>query len=59
MVEKGGYVVMIDVDNINGGLKLNTEFFVDFGAEPNGPMLPHEIRYETNSFLSITLIGIL
>lgn len=45
MVEYGGYVVMIDVDNEKGGLNLNPDFFVDFGAEPNGPMLPHEIRY--------------
>lgn len=45
MVENGGYVVMIDVDNEKGGLELNPDFFVDFGAEPNGPMLPHEIRY--------------
>lgn len=45
MVKKGGHVVMIDVDSKNGGLKLNLDFFVDFGAEPNGPMLPHEIRY--------------
>lgn len=37
---------MIDVDNENGGLTLNDKFFVDFGAEPNGPMLPHEIRWE-------------
>lgn len=45
MVEKGGYVVQMDVDTENGGLTLNTDFFIDFGAEPNGPMLPHEIRY--------------
>lgn len=44
MVEKGGYVAMIDVDTENGGLTMNENFFVDFGAEPNGPMLPHEIR---------------
>lgn len=44
MVEKGGYVVMIDVDSETGGLTLNPDFFIDFGAEPNGAMLPHEIR---------------
>lgn len=45
MVEEGGYVVRIDVDNVKGGMKLNPDFFVDFGKEPNGPALPHEIRY--------------
>lgn len=41
MVEKGGHVVMIDVNTEEGGLSLNEDFFVDFGAEPNGPALPH------------------
>lgn len=45
MVEKGGHVVMIDVNTVDGGLTLNPDFFIDFGAEPNGPALPHEIRY--------------
>jgi len=45
MVEKGSYMLQIDVDNVNGGLKLNPEFYVDFGAEPDGPVLAHEIRY--------------
>ncbi|XP_055296101.1 methanethiol oxidase [Sitodiplosis mosellana] len=45
MVAKGGHVVLIDVDTEEGGLTLNPDFFVDFGAEPNGPALPHEIRY--------------
>lgn len=66
MVENGGYVVMIDVDNTKGGLKLNPDFFVDFGAEPNGPMLPHEIRYPgvcivcivcVNKFSSMSLVN--
>lgn len=45
MVEKGGHVVLIDVDTKNGGLTLNEKFFIDFGKEPNGPALPHEMRY--------------
>ncbi|DBA86469.1 hypothetical protein WJX79_005001 [Trebouxia sp. C0005] len=45
MVEKGSYMLQIDVDNVSGGLKLNPEFYVDFGAEPDGPVLAHEIRY--------------
>lgn len=45
MVEKGGHVVLIDVNTEGGGLELNKDFFVDFGAEPNGPALPHELRF--------------
>lgn len=35
------------MDNVNGGLKLNENFYVDFSAasEPDGPALPHEVRY--------------
>lgn len=36
---------MIDIDVENGGMKLNEDFFVDFGNEPYGPALPHEMRY--------------
>ncbi len=28
----------------NGGLKLNPDFLIDFGAEPDGPALAHEVR---------------
>ncbi|CAG7816445.1 unnamed protein product, partial [Allacma fusca] len=35
----------VDVDTINGGLTLNEDFLVDFGNEPDGPVLAHEIRY--------------
>ena len=30
---------------MSGGLTLNTDFYVDFGTEPAGPCLAHEIRY--------------
>jgi len=36
---------MMDVDTAKGGLTLNKDFFVDFGTEPDGPSLAHEIRY--------------
>ena len=26
-------------------MTINQDFFVDFGAEPDGPVLAHEIRY--------------
>lgn len=45
MVEKGSHMLQIDVDNVKGGLTINSRFFVDFGAEPEGPALAHEMRY--------------
>ena len=37
---------MIDVDVDNGGkMSLNPNLLVDFGAEPDGAVLAHEIRY--------------
>ena len=41
----GSIVLQIDVDNINGGLKLNENFGVNLGEEPDGPVLAHEVRY--------------
>lgn len=43
MAEVLGCVVQVDVDNVNGGLTINHNFFVDFGAEPDGPALAHEV----------------
>ncbi|CAD6997503.1 selenium-binding protein 1 [Ceratitis capitata] len=45
MIEKGGHIVQIDVDVVNGGMRLNEDFLVDFGKEPYGPTIPHEMRY--------------
>ncbi|XP_046442231.1 methanethiol oxidase-like [Daphnia pulex] len=45
MVEKGSVLLQIDVDVNVGGLKINPKLMVDFGAEPDGPVLAHEIRY--------------
>jgi methanethiol oxidase len=45
MVRAGGTIVQLDVDTENGGMKINENFLVDFGKEPNGPALPHEMRY--------------
>ena len=44
-IRKGSFLLMIDVDTEKGGLSLNKDFFVDFGTEPDGPSLAHEIRY--------------
>ena len=38
-------LLQIDVDRENGGMTLNENFVVDFGQEPDGPVLAHEIRY--------------
>lgn len=45
MVKKGGTIVQLDVDIDKGGMKINENFLVDFGNEPNGVGLPHEMRY--------------
>lgn len=45
MYAKGSMMLQIDVDTENGGLKLNENFLVDFGEEPEGPVLAHELRY--------------
>jgi len=45
MVAAGSLLYMIDVDTENGGMQLNNQFSVDFGEEPDGPCLAHEIRY--------------
>ncbi|KAK9830616.1 hypothetical protein WJX81_005797 [Elliptochloris bilobata] len=45
MAKKGSYMLQVDVDNEKGGMSLNPDFYVDFGAEPDGPVLAHEVRY--------------
>ena len=45
MAESGSYLMQVDCDTKNGGMKVNEEFYVDFGAEPTGPARAHEIRY--------------
>lgn len=38
-------MMQIDVNTVSGGLTLNEKFLVDFGKEPDGPVLAHELRY--------------
>jgi selenium-binding protein 1 len=45
IARRGSYLLQIDCDTERGGLKINPDFFVDFGKEPNGPARAHEIRY--------------
>ncbi|XP_010139441.1 PREDICTED: selenium-binding protein 1 [Buceros rhinoceros silvestris] len=45
LLREGSVMLQIDVDTERGGLKVNTDFLVDFGKEPDGPVLAHEMRY--------------
>lgn len=45
MLEKGSQLLKVDVDTVNGGMALDEHFLVDFGTEPKGPALAHEMRY--------------
>eukprot|EP00405_Crypthecodinium_cohnii_P016872 CAMPEP_0206458814 /NCGR_PEP_ID=MMETSP0324_2-20121206/23798_1 /ASSEMBLY_ACC=CAM_ASM_000836 /TAXON_ID=2866 /ORGANISM="Crypthecodinium cohnii, Strain Seligo" /LENGTH=505 /DNA_ID=CAMNT_0053930233 /DNA_START=82 /DNA_END=1596 /DNA_ORIENTATION=+ len=44
MMEKGAQLLQFDVNTEKGGLTLNENFLVDFGQEPYGPALCHEMR---------------
>ncbi len=52
MKQEGSYLALIDCDNERGGMTLNENFLVDFGAEPNGPARAHEIRFPTGDSTS-------
>ncbi len=43
--KQGSWMVQIDCDSDKGGMKLNENFLVDFGKEPDGPSRAHEVRY--------------
>lgn len=45
VLREGSVMMQIDVDTVDGGLTLNEDFLVDFGKEPDGPVLAHELRY--------------
>ena len=47
LMDKGSHIIQIDVDTVKepDGLSINPDFFVDFGDEPDGPALAHEMRY--------------
>jgi methanethiol oxidase len=45
MAKQGSHLLQIDCDTERGGLKMNENFFVDFGKEPGGPARAHEMRY--------------
>jgi methanethiol oxidase len=43
--KEGSYLLAVECDTEQGGLKLSERFFVDFGREPDGPARAHEIRF--------------
>ncbi|KAG0415396.1 hypothetical protein HPB47_007441 [Ixodes persulcatus] len=45
MIEGGAMMMRINVDTAKGGLSMDPDFLVDFGEEPEGPVLAHEIRF--------------
>src|SRR5215204_1735753 len=45
IAEEGSFLLQIDCDTENGGMKINENFYVDFGREPAGPARAHEMRY--------------
>uniref|UniRef100_A0A914X723 Methanethiol oxidase n=1 Tax=Plectus sambesii TaxID=2011161 RepID=A0A914X723_9BILA len=45
LTQAGGVMLQVDVDTTKGGLRLNPDFLIDFGALPDGPFLAHEMRY--------------
>lgn len=45
IAERGSYLLQFDCDTEKGGLSWNRDFFVDFGAEPDGRARAHEIRF--------------
>ena len=40
---QGSMMFIIDIDTENGGMQMNNDFCVDFGDEPDGPALAHEV----------------
>ncbi|XP_078525149.1 methanethiol oxidase-like [Lissotriton helveticus] len=44
LVKEGAAMVQIDVDTVKGGLTINKDFLIDFGKEPDGPCLAHDMR---------------
>ncbi|NXL71038.1 SBP1 oxidase, partial [Leptocoma aspasia] len=45
LLTEGSVLLQLDVDTERGGLAVNPKFLLDFGKEPGGPCLAHEMRY--------------
>lgn len=44
----GGNIAKLDIDTVNGGMKLDENFIVDCSEGEDGPLLPHEMRQLLN-----------
>ena len=44
IAKQGSVLLQLDCE-ADGGLTFNTDFLVDFGKEPGGPVRAHEIRF--------------
>ncbi|XP_050186435.1 methanethiol oxidase-like [Myiozetetes cayanensis] len=56
MVREGSVMLLIDVDTEKGGLTVNKNFLVDFGKEPNGPALAHDIHFPGGDATTIEIL---
>ena len=45
LVAEGSWMVLLIVDTVRGGLAIDPSFLIDFGKEPGGPGLAHEVRF--------------
>jgi len=45
MAKEGSWLIQVDCDTQNGGMKVNEKFVINFNKEPNGPSRAHEMRY--------------
>lgn len=45
LARSGSALLQVECDTVNGGIKLNENFYVDFSREPAGPARAHEMRY--------------
>ncbi|XP_008939485.1 PREDICTED: selenium-binding protein 1-like [Merops nubicus] len=52
LVREGSVMLQIDVDTEKGGLTVNKNFLVDFGKEPHGPCLAHDIHFPSGDSTS-------
>ena len=44
VIENGTKMVRLDIDLVNGGMKINESFLVEFNDDEDGPYLAHEMR---------------
>lgn len=45
LAQRGSAMLQVECNTETGGLRLNPDFYIDFGQEPGGPARAHEMRY--------------